>query len=248
MPISTTTRLTRAPTMSRPRKSCGTRRGGGGRGGCGATACARDRLIRGLVDGRCAGCRGADPDRPRPPSTALDRPGGGHRPRLGGPLSQRAPSIDGRGSMTLVLERRQANAIRQHGEADYPAEACGLIGGSVEDGRKVAVLLVPLVNQRTDAARNRYLIDPESFRRAQEKLDRDGLGVIGVDHSHPDHAAAPSTFDREHAWPWLSYVIVGVARGRAGEMTSWTLSDDRAAFDEESITIEEQKAVWQSPS
>src|SRR5207249_1881834 len=82
-------------------------------------------------------------------------------------------------------------------------------GGTVEDGRKVAVLLVPLVNQRTDAARNRYLIDPESFRRAQEKLDRDGLEVIGVYHSHPDHAAAPSTFDREHAWPWLSYVIVG---------------------------------------
>ena len=115
----------------------------------------------------------------------------------------------------------------------------------MEDGRKVAVLLVPLVNQRTDAARNRYLIDPESFRRAQEKLDRDGLEVIGVYHSHPDHPAAPSAFDREHAWPWLSYVIVGVARGRAGDMKSWILSDDRAAFDEESITLEEHKAVWQ---
>ena len=67
--------------------------------------------------------------------------------------------------MTLVLEGRQMHAIRQHGEADYPAEACGLIGGTVEDGRKVAVLLVPLVNRRTDSARNRYLIDPESFRR-----------------------------------------------------------------------------------
>jgi len=139
----------------------------------------RDRRVRGLVDGRGAGGRGADPDRPRPPATACDRPGGGHRPRLGGPLSQRIPSAEGGGRVvTLVLERRQVNAIRQHGEADYPAEACGLIGGTVEDGRKVAVLLVPLVNQRTDAARNRYLIDPASFRRAQEKLDRDGLEVI----------------------------------------------------------------------
>src|SRR5207244_1751472 len=134
------------------------------------------------------------------------------------------------------------------------AKQAGLLAGwstgaaLVAAARKLAVPRVPPVNQRTDAARNRYLIDPESFRRAQEKLDRDGLEVIGVYHSHPDHAAAPSTFDREHAWPWLSYVIVGVARGRAGEMTSWTLSDDRAAFDEESITIEEQKAVWQSPS
>src|SRR5256885_13110264 len=84
-----------------------------------------------------------------------------------------------------------------------------------------------------------------SSRRRHTRLQGDWSSDVC---SSDLHAAAPSTFDREHAWPWLSYVIVGVARGRAGEMTSWTLSDDRAAFDEESITIEEQKAVWQSPS
>ena len=30
--------------------------------------------------------------------------------------------------MTLVLEPRHAAAIGRHGEADYPAEACGLVG------------------------------------------------------------------------------------------------------------------------
>jgi len=147
--------------------------------------------------------------------------------------------------MTLVLDARQVAAIRRHGEADYPAEACGLIGGAVEGDRKVTVQLVPLVNQRTDSARNRYLIDPESFRRAQEKLERDGLDVIGVYHSHPDHPPAPSAFDREHAWPWLSYVIVGVGQGRAGELKSWVLAHDRGTFDEEPITSEERKVVWQ---
>src|SRR5256886_13554517 len=148
--------------------------------------------------------------------------------------------------MTLVLDARQVAAIRRHGEADYPAEACGLIGGAVEGDRKVAVQLVPLVNQRTDSARNRYLIDPESFRRAQEKLDRDGLEVIGGYHSHPDHPPAPSAFDREHAWPWLSYVIVGVGHGPAGDPKGWVLADDRGTFAEESLTIQERKAVWQS--
>jgi proteasome lid subunit RPN8/RPN11 len=145
--------------------------------------------------------------------------------------------------VTLVLESRHAAAIRRHGEADYPAEACGLIGGEVEGDRKVAVQVVPLVNQRTDSTRNRYLIDPQSFRRAQEKLERDGLEVIGVYHSHPDHPPEPSAFDREHAWPWLSYVIVGVARGRPGDTKSWVLTDDRGTFDEESVTIEERKVV-----
>jgi proteasome lid subunit RPN8/RPN11 len=147
--------------------------------------------------------------------------------------------------VTLVLDPRHVAAIRRHGEADYPAEACGLIAGALEGDRKVAVQLVPLVNQRTDSARNRYLIDPDSFRRAQEKLDRDGLEVIGVYHSHPDHPPAPSAFDREHAWPWLSYVIVGVGHGRAGEVKSWVLTDDREAFHEEHITTEERKVVWQ---
>jgi proteasome lid subunit RPN8/RPN11 len=145
----------------------------------------------------------------------------------------------------IVLDPRHLAAIRRHGEADYPAEACGLIAGALEGDRKVAVQLVPLVNQRTDSARNRYLIDPESFRRAQEKLDRDGLEVIGAYHSHPDHPPAPSAFDREHAWPWLSYVIVGVEHGHAGELKSWVLTDDREAFHEEQITNEERKVVWQ---
>jgi len=123
-----------------------------------------------------------------------------------------------------------------------------LLGGTLDGDRGVVVQLVPLANQRADSARNRYLIDPDAFRRAQAKLDRDDLEVLGVYHSHPDHPPEPSSFDREHAWPRLSYVIVGVARGRAGELKSWRLSDDRAAFAEEPIMFEERKAAWQSPS
>src|SRR5881296_2200487 len=108
--------------------------------------------------------------------------------------------------MTLVLGPAQLAAIRQHGEADYPHEACGLLGGM---------------------------------------LDGDELEVLGVSHSPPDHPPEPSAFDREHAWPRLSYVIVGVARGRAGEVKSWVLADDRGSFDQETITTEERKAVWQ---
>lgn len=40
-------------------------------------------------------------------------------------------------------------------------------------------------------------------------------------------------------------MIVGVDRGHAAEIKSWTLSDDRATFTEESLTLEERKVVWQ---
>ena len=150
--------------------------------------------------------------------------------------------------MTLLLEPAQLTAIARHAEADYPYEACGLIGGIVDGARQVAVQLVPLANARSDAARTRYLIDPDAFRRAAARLDRDGLDIVGVYHSHPDHPSVPSAFDRDHAWPWLSYVIVGIARGRAEDARSWTLADDRRAFSEEALIIEDRKVVWQSQS
>ena len=150
--------------------------------------------------------------------------------------------------MTLVVEPQHLASIRKHGEADYPHEACGLLGGKMEGERTVIRQLVPLPNERSDSARNRYLIDPEAFRRAQTLLDGEGLEIVGVYHSHPDHPAKPSEFDRDHAWPWWSYVIVAVASGRSGDMKSWRLSDDRAAFAEEPITSEPRKVAWQSPS
>jgi proteasome lid subunit RPN8/RPN11 len=150
--------------------------------------------------------------------------------------------------MTLVLDAQQLAAIRKHGETDYPAEACGLMAGTVEGERTIVTRLVPVVNTRTDSAHNRYLIDPESFLRAQREVDAAGLDIVGVYHSHPDHPCEPSAFDREHAWPRMSYVIVTVARGRAGDARSWRLADDRSAFHEEPITQHERKVVWQSRS
>ena len=150
--------------------------------------------------------------------------------------------------MTLVAGDQHIAAIRAHAEADYPHEACGLLGGKMEGERTIVRQLVPLPNERSDSARNRYLIDPDAFRRAQATLDGAGLDIVGVYHSHPDHPAEPSEFDREHAWPRLCYVIVAVAAGRSGDMKSWRLSDDRSAFAEEPITLELRKVAWPSPS
>ena len=58
---------------------------------------------------------------------------------------------------------------------------------------------------------------------------------LGWYHSHPDHPARPSEFDREHAWPWYSYVIVSVANGEPQDMTSWQLEDDRSHFQPEEM-------------
>ena len=137
----------------------------------------------------------------------------------------------------LLLAKHLEQEIRDHGARDYPHECCGaMLGTDTGAGRQVRSLF-PLVNRRDDSPRNRFSITPEDFRAAERAAAERGMGLIGWYHSHPDHPARPSEFDREHAWPWYSHVIVSVAAGAAQEITSWRLEDDRSGYQIEAIEI-----------
>jgi proteasome lid subunit RPN8/RPN11 len=140
----------------------------------------------------------------------------------------------------LTLLPRHRLAIERHGAATYPEECCGvLIGRSREDGVGATVeRLLSVDNERQDSRGNRFLIHPETVLAAEREARRAGLTIVGYYHSHPDHPAEPSEFDREHAWPGLSYVIVSVRQGEPDEMRSWRLTDDRERFEEETLTAE----------
>ncbi len=137
--------------------------------------------------------------------------------------------------MTLRLNEAVADEIRREGERAYPGECCGVLAGRVGEVKEV-VRLMPTSNRRTDDP-HRYLISPEDLRQIDVKLRRLGLEVLGCYHSHPDHPAAPSAFDTEQAWPWYSYIIVRVDRGRAAELTSWVLDDDRSMMHPEPVDV-----------
>lgn len=130
--------------------------------------------------------------------------------------------------------------IRAHGVETYPHECCGALLGrdsdAAEDGRPREILEVfPLVNQREDSPQNRFSVSARDVIAAEKAARAQGLDVIGWYHSHPDHPAQPSEYDREHAWPWYSYVIVSVRERAAREMTSWRLREERDRYDEEEI-------------
>jgi proteasome lid subunit RPN8/RPN11 len=136
-----------------------------------------------------------------------------------------------------------AAKIRGHGAETYPHECCGaLLGREVaEDLREIAALF-PLVNRRDDSPRNRFSVTSEDVRDAEKAARQQGLDVVGWYHSHPDHPAAPSQYDQDHAWPWYSYIIVSVANGEPQHMTSWRLADDRSKFTTEDLEIHERVA------
>jgi proteasome lid subunit RPN8/RPN11 len=155
--------------------------------------------------------------------------------------------------MGLRISTKHEALIRDHGARDYPNECCGILLGRANDGEKDVLEVVALKNLRVNAQaaqellpleepgreseRNRFLIDPKEQIRVEKDARARGLDVLGYYHSHPDHPARPSNYDREHAWPWYSYVILSVAGGEPRDLTCWVLSDDRSEFRPEQLDM-----------
>lgn len=136
--------------------------------------------------------------------------------------------------MKLKIPADVLGVICKHVEAAYPEEGAGFLLGV--DGEVKEVF--PLPNAREDAARrNRYLIAPEDYLKAEMKADALGLNLIGVFHSHPDCPNVPSEYDREWAQPFFSYIISRVDNGRAVNHRSWRLVEDRSKYEEEELRI-----------
>ena len=147
--------------------------------------------------------------------------------------------------MTLIFEGAQRQQLERHVEGTYPYEGGGLlIGHTDEQGRKIVTEIKPFENQRAlEDQHNRILITDEMYREGEAYADNQGLLLIGFFHSHPDHPARPSEFDREHALPWWSYVIISVQQGKSADVLSWELREDRSGFTEEEIVIRETSGV-----
>ena len=141
----------------------------------------------------------------------------------------------------IILTDNIIEEFKTHGESDFPHECCGfIIGNFTKDGQGKALEYVPASNTKTENRERRFLIDPLAYQDAEDRADELGLSVISIVHSHPDHPDEPSEFDREHAWPGFSYIIIAVHAGRAVSFRSWQLSKDRSHFNEEYITIKKE--------
>ena len=125
--------------------------------------------------------------------------------------------------------------LEEHAVRDYPYECCGAILGDLAGDEKTVRMLKALENVHEDGHERRFLISPEQMFRLEQDSRSNGLKILGFYHSHPDHPARPSEYDREWAWPWYSYIILSVQSGKPAEMTCWNLNEDRGSFTQEPL-------------
>jgi len=147
--------------------------------------------------------------------------------------------------------------MQAHAETTYPEECCGLLLGQMSGDVKTLIEVLPTLNswgdelasdllaiesspQPKSSKRNRFSIAPKVMLQAQKDARDRHLDIIGIFHSHPDHPAVPSEFDRAIAWQRYSYIIVSVQQGQACDLKSWSLDDDQQFQPEAIITLSPQ--------
>jgi proteasome lid subunit RPN8/RPN11 len=94
----------------------------------------------------------------------------------------------------------------------------------------------------------RYVIDPLELLHADDDARGRDLDLVGIYHSHPNHPAAPSEFDRSRATPWYSYVILSIVDRKPREMTAWRFDDSTKRFEPEELIRGRSKATTRRSS
>jgi proteasome lid subunit RPN8/RPN11 len=147
--------------------------------------------------------------------------------------------------MAIKIRAEHLDAIRRHGEETYPHECCGFLLGESREDANIVHEIHPAENEwqetagepgvKRESKDNRYLITPRQWKRADDYARSRSAAIIGYYHSHPDHPAAPSGFDLDHScWPGESYIIVSVAKGKAGTLNSFR-KPDYTRFEREEV-------------
>jgi proteasome lid subunit RPN8/RPN11 len=162
--------------------------------------------------------------------------------------------------VTLLTET-ELEAIRKHAEADYPAEACGVLlvrpgalSGDLEERR-----LHPCRNIQDEL----HAKDPGRFPRTARtayyiahadlleigRREGEGFEVRVIYHSHVDAGAYFSETDRRNAmvdgvpaYPQTTYVVVSVAGGRVAEVRAHRFSAAAGEFVEVPFAVSQGAA------
>lgn len=124
----------------------------------------------------------------------------------------------------MKITDAQLKQIYAHAKEIYPAECCGFLLGSFDEGGLVRQVR-RATNQNTERT-DRFIISAEEFAEVQLAADETGLDIIGIYHSHPDWPAIPSQTDMDNAWDEVYYLITSVHEGMPLNTQIWRLAEN----------------------
>ena len=136
----------------------------------------------------------------------------------------------------IRIEPEPWRQMVEHARSTYPNECCGAMIGSVEDGRKVVSIALPLENAYAGAKAARYELRPEDLLHADREARSRKMDLVGIYHSHPDCGAYFSETDLKNSCPWYSFVVLSIQKGEFDHANSWLPNAEQTAAEKEELT------------
>jgi proteasome lid subunit RPN8/RPN11 len=129
----------------------------------------------------------------------------------------------------LTISTAIADELLAHARAEAPNEACGILAGTLADGRATAYH--PARN--ADASPFVYTVHPDDLVRIVLGIEDAGEDLVGIFHSHTHTPAVPSPTDRRQAmYPDAFYLVATLMEPTAIPMPAlraWRIRNAEAA-------------------
>lgn len=135
----------------------------------------------------------------------------------------------------IVITKQQYKDILCHSLNALPNEACGLIGGKVENGVKYVKKVYLLMN--VDNSPEHFSMDPKEQFAAVKDMRNKGWVMLGNFHSHPASPSRPSEEDKRLAFDSeASYLIISLMDEHNAVLKSFSILNGEVS--EEKLIVE----------
>lgn len=132
----------------------------------------------------------------------------------------------------IIFTSKQYNEIVKHSEKNLPNEACGLLGGIIDDSNNKIINKVYLL-ENIDKSPEHFSMDIKEQFQVISDIRKNGWSLIGNFHSHPETPSRPSEEDIRLAFDInLSYVILSLADKRKTVLNSFIIKDNIVSKEE----------------
>lgn len=139
----------------------------------------------------------------------------------------------------IKLKRSDYEKMLAHAENELPNEACGLLGGTLDENGKTVSEVYLLTN--IDASNEHFSMDPKEQLAAVKDMRSKGITLLGNWHSHPESPSRPSDEDKRLAHDSkASYMILSLMDRANPVLNSFKITgSDPKTSEKEELVIED---------
>ena len=133
----------------------------------------------------------------------------------------------------MIVELKLADylAMVKHARELAPIEDCGLIAGTIADGKKTVAKVFYLTN--IDHSNEHFSLDPKEQFAAVKEMRANGWQLLGNWHRHPASPSRPSEEDKRLAYDTKASYFILSLNGGEPVLNSFQVSKEKIVTKED---------------